>query len=354
MKRQNRTHKNGSPRAALSQVKTTRRLRRPAPGVACDGPAIALIPREPNGEEGSISSEVIDLSRAEFATLKRAAKAQGHSVLMFLSNAALEKAGQRDVAGQNRKNPVAFQHPDGSEFARVDFPREVFERIERARAKSGQTLAEFFNAALQSKLEAAAGSSQPAGQPSISPVSRHGIKSSPAALPEPSFIAGTLTMKLQDNAGNEIGKVSIDDIESGVLQKVASVSGLRLIELFSFIVYRQLEAFYPPGAKGVYCVSDAVREIWDGLAGAERDSDGLYAVCCAMVKRLDKARNVSPADYGTAVTELKGVAAVIEGLANSVRVRITDAHCHWRNSAGPALLEQHVPPASLPLARSAA
>ena len=74
-------------RGAVSQPKTaqSRGLIRPASASPC----IALFP-EGDGETcGGVSSEIVDLSQAEYAALKRAAAPAGSGVLMFMANAAL-------------------------------------------------------------------------------------------------------------------------------------------------------------------------------------------------------------------------------------------------------------------------
>ena len=96
---------------------------------------------------------------------------------------------------------------------------------------------------------------------------------SAASIPETSdpeeldLIAGGIVVDLATEGGTSLGTLKIDDFESELLQKAAVRSGLSLTELLSFIVFRQLEAFYPPGIKGIYRVSgDAVDEVSNGLA----------------------------------------------------------------------------------------
>jgi uncharacterized protein (DUF1778 family) len=100
-------------------------------------PLVALFPE---GEQGSLDKqELVDLTRAEYAMLQRAAAPTGDGIIMFMVNAALEK-----MAPLGETVTCVFTLPDGSEVARVDFPREVFSRIERAAAKRGITLEQFF------------------------------------------------------------------------------------------------------------------------------------------------------------------------------------------------------------------
>ena len=174
-------------------------------------------------------------------------------------------------------------------------------------------------------------------------------------MEEHGFIPDGIVVKLADHQGNEIGLVNIDDRESGLLQKAAADSKLSLIDLVTFIIFRQMEAFYPPGVKEIWRVSDdAADEISSNLAGAERESDALWAVARALIERVGKVSDLAcPADYCAAICELKGLSTTIETLSSGVRVKVSDARAHWRTSAYPALLEQHVAPVSIPSARAA-
>jgi hypothetical protein len=86
MKNQSRILKNGSKSTSSSQPKTaqSRAIVRPE----CNLPCIALFPEG----DTSVSEEIIDLSKTEYAALKRAAAPAGSGILMFMANAALEKA----------------------------------------------------------------------------------------------------------------------------------------------------------------------------------------------------------------------------------------------------------------------
>ena len=91
-----------------------------------------------------MSEEIIDLSKSEYAALKRAAAPAGSGLLMFMANAALEKAGWK-----SETMTCVLILPDGSEFTRVDFPCEVFAQIEHAASKQGISLGQFFVNALR-------------------------------------------------------------------------------------------------------------------------------------------------------------------------------------------------------------
>jgi hypothetical protein len=138
MKNKLKSVRSSSKSAAASQPKTaqSRAIVRPE----CNPPCIMLFPQG----DTSLSEEIIDLSKTEYAALKRAAAPAGSGVLMFMANAALEKAGW----GSETMTCVLILH-DGSEFARVDFPCEVFARIEHATSKQGISLGQFFINALR-------------------------------------------------------------------------------------------------------------------------------------------------------------------------------------------------------------
>lgn len=84
------------------------------------------------------------MSEAEYATLKRGAAMAGSGVLMFMANAALKKAGWPP-----KNITCRFIGTDGSELALVDFPYDVFSRIEAAASKLGITLGRFINNAIR-------------------------------------------------------------------------------------------------------------------------------------------------------------------------------------------------------------
>jgi hypothetical protein len=97
--------------------------------------------------DGGIAEESIDLSEAEYATLKQSAFIAGSEVLMFMANAALEKAGWPP-----KNITCRFIGTDGNELAVVDFPYDVFARIEAAASKLGITLERFINQAISNLI----------------------------------------------------------------------------------------------------------------------------------------------------------------------------------------------------------
>jgi hypothetical protein len=137
MKNQSRILKNGSKSTSASQPKTAqgRAIVRPE----CNPTCIALFP-----EGDGLSEEIVDLSKAEYAALNRAAAPSGSGVLMFMANAALEKAGWPGGI-----ITCILILPDGAEVARVDFPRSVLVQIDHAASKLGISLGQFFVNAIQ-------------------------------------------------------------------------------------------------------------------------------------------------------------------------------------------------------------
>jgi len=97
MKRnQNRAGRKSSRHRAATQSKTQEGEGKVRPPSA--PPCIALFPE---GDD-STSEEIIDLSHAEYASLKRAAAPTGTGVLMFMANVALEKIGAPSAAAQSQ------------------------------------------------------------------------------------------------------------------------------------------------------------------------------------------------------------------------------------------------------------
>src|ERR1017187_8018937 len=100
------TSKNSRPSAA-PQPKTAHRRAGARP--ASTSPCIALFLK---GDAGT-SEDVIDLSKAECAALKRAAAPSGDGILMFMANAALEKIGWPGSSSPFRGGfIVLLQRPD--------------------------------------------------------------------------------------------------------------------------------------------------------------------------------------------------------------------------------------------------
>ena len=327
------TSKSSRPIAA-PQPKTAHSRARNRPASASH--AIALFPIcDGAPDDLGISEEIVDLSKTEYAELKQAAAATYDGVAMFMAKAGLEKArwpagpGPQPTTNSSSPSCLCFFDAGVGELAgQIPLVGKELSSVVVAAYRQRTTVDQFIADAIREKL------SKPVDKaPSSSP-----------APEEHGFITDGIVVKLADHQGNEIGLVNIDDRESGLLQKAAAASGLRLIDMVSFIIFRQLEAFYPPGVKGIWRVSDdALNEISSGLAGAERESDALWAVSCALVERVGKVSDLaSPADYCSAICELKGLSTTIKDLSRGVRVKVADASAHWRTSARPALLEQHV------------
>jgi len=75
------------------------------------------------------------------------------------AKAAAQQAPNRQVNPAHAGDvvTVVFQAWDGSEFARVDFQAELFEKIESVRHRLGITLAELFKRAIIQKARAQGG-----------------------------------------------------------------------------------------------------------------------------------------------------------------------------------------------------
>jgi hypothetical protein len=93
MKKRNQVRKNSSPAATTPQSKTAHTKAGDFP--IYDGPTIVLF----KDHDGGVSDEIIDLSKAEYAALKRAGSAAGSGTLMFMAFAALDKVGSSGGGG---------------------------------------------------------------------------------------------------------------------------------------------------------------------------------------------------------------------------------------------------------------
>jgi len=173
---------------------------------------------------------------------------------------------------------------------------------------------------------------------------QRGAASIAQSLPpgEPAFIPEKLILRVCDSNGTEFAQVRVDETECGLLQKAAAASGLSLCKLLSFIIYRQLEAFFPRDARGVWRVSpDTVNEITETLAAAALKSESLWATARALTSQLAAVEDLkSPAGYLVAASELKGLAIAIEYLSSAVRCELADGKNWWDTSIRPALFEK--------------
>jgi uncharacterized protein (DUF1778 family) len=180
----------------------------------------------------------------------------------------------------------------------------------------------------------------------------HGIMRPPAlqggippstTVAELCFIRGAIHVKLDDDAGNEIATLKIDEDDAELLQKAAAASELKLTEFLRFIVLRQLEAFFPPDVKGLYRVSDnTVEEISSGLDAVEKNSTALGAVSDLLVSGMQYVPSSwSLAELRSEVSRWKGLCQAVHELSSRVHGAACDTHTHWQIAGRPALLEYH-------------
>ena len=252
---------------------------------------------------------------------------------------AHSRAGDRPASA----SPCIALFPEGDGGASeeiIHLSKDEYAELKRAAATTRDGALMFM---AKAGLEKARWPGRAGNTPSL-----HGIKA-PLTLAEPPSITGGIVVKLTSEHGTELGTVKIDDGDAELLQKAAAASELKLTELLHFIVLRQLEAFFPPGVEWLYRVSDnTLHEISSGFDRAERDMETLWAVAIALVERAGKVRGLmSPADYCTAISELKGLSAAIKELAHTAHIEVSDANAHWKIAGRPALLEQHVAPISI-------
>ena len=139
------TSKNSRPSAA-PQPKTAHSRAGARP--ESNPPCIALFPQG----DTSASEEIIDLSKAEYAALKRAAAPSGDGILMFMANAALEKIGWPGSSSPFRGGLIVIlQRPDGTEWTRVYFNALERHQIEACLKATGLTLLALIEKAVSSQ-----------------------------------------------------------------------------------------------------------------------------------------------------------------------------------------------------------
>ena len=155
MKNKLKSVRKGSKTAAAPQPKTTqsRAILRPE----SDPPCIALFPEG----DTSVSEEIIDLTKAEFAALKRAAEPGGAGVLMFMANAALEKAGRPSASGhqpaRGSHTPSCLCFFDGGVVevtAEIPLVGREIPGVVVAAARMGITVDQFIADAIRKKIGA--------------------------------------------------------------------------------------------------------------------------------------------------------------------------------------------------------
>ena len=121
-----------------SKIQKGRGKVRPSPV----SPSIALFL-----EGDGLSDEIVDLSEAEYAALKRAAVPSGAGILMFMAKAALEKARCYSSNPSKGGLTAACQFPGGN-VTNIEFDLEKRRRIEAALKRSGMTFEHFMQRAV--------------------------------------------------------------------------------------------------------------------------------------------------------------------------------------------------------------
>jgi hypothetical protein len=154
MKNKPESVRRGSKTAAASQPKTSKSPAKARPGSASH--CVALFP-EVAGDIGGLSEEIIDLSQDEYAALKRAAAPTGDGILMFMANAALEKAGQSGTLPLKRgaKQPSCFCFYDagvGELAGEIPLIGRALRDVIPAAYRQGLTVDQFIAGAIKEKL----------------------------------------------------------------------------------------------------------------------------------------------------------------------------------------------------------
>jgi uncharacterized protein (DUF1778 family) len=211
--------KRGSKSASAPQPKTaqSRAIVRPESNPPC----IALFPQG----DTSVFEEVIDLSKAEYAELKRAARPTRDGVLMFMARAALEKARWPDTTGHAPKAGSAFASSlclfdasVGELAGEIPLVGKELPQVVIAAHRQHTTVDHFIADAIREKL----------GKPR---------DKAPSPSPDDGII-----VKLTGEHGTELGTVKIDDGDAELLQKAAAASELELTELLHFIANWRLSS----------------------------------------------------------------------------------------------------------------
>jgi hypothetical protein len=159
MKNKLKSVRSGIKSAASPQSKTTQskaKVRRES-GL----PLLALFPE---GEEGGLSKELVDLSKAEFAVLNQAAAKTGDGVLMFMANAALEKAHRPGAAPLGARTDCLSMYEAGQLAGEIPLVGRQLARVVIAAYGQGVTVDQFIADAISEKLgaESSAEISKPA------------------------------------------------------------------------------------------------------------------------------------------------------------------------------------------------
>jgi hypothetical protein len=153
MKNKLKSVRSGSKSASAPQPKTaqSRAIVRPESNPPC----IALFPQG----DTSVSEEVIGLSKAEYAELKRAARPTRDGVLMFLVRAGLEKArwpsgtGHQPIAGSDSPSGYCiFDRAVGEVVSEIPLAGAQLDSVVVASHQRGITADQFIADAIKEKL----------------------------------------------------------------------------------------------------------------------------------------------------------------------------------------------------------
>jgi hypothetical protein len=104
--------------------------------------------------EGGASEEVIDLSQAEYAALKRTSAGSGSGILMFMANAALEKARSGNIPRNQKRLTFRFTSDSKAHLADLSLDERQSSLFKRAIAATGLTYDELLIFAMDRQLEA--------------------------------------------------------------------------------------------------------------------------------------------------------------------------------------------------------
>jgi hypothetical protein len=147
MKNKLKSVRSGSKSAASPQSKTTQSRAK----VRHDS-GLPLIAFFPEGEESGIAEEMVDLTKAEYAALKQAAAPSGSGVLMFMANAALEKAHRPGAAPLGGRTDCLCMYQCGEIAGEITLVGRHLPKAVIAALRQGVTVDQFIADAIVEKL----------------------------------------------------------------------------------------------------------------------------------------------------------------------------------------------------------
>ena len=172
-----------------------------------------------------MSEELLDLTKAEYAALKRAAAPSSDGILMFMANAALEKIA-----------------PSGG--------------VTLKRAAKQPSCLSFYDGA-------------------VAQLTIHRPVKAPALV----------RVRVQTESPEVVIELKLDEWQSELIHQAAASARLSLKELLEFILLRQMEAFHPEDKCYTVC-GNAQSEVSDALRTGEQFGTAIEAIAKFILESL--------------------------------------------------------------------